>query len=97
MTSLTYPLTITEADLDAAMARRGQPNYLTCEHCLFAHALRRQEGEIVRIGYRFKIDGTQFSTFGHDPARQMIRRYDLHDYDEVRAQLPITFYLPSES
>ncbi len=92
----TYSLTITEADLDAAIARRKQPGYQQSCHCLLAQAVARQEGHPVSVAYSFKPDDNKphFTLFAIHEATELIDAFDQHDYRAIRPKLPVTFVLP---
>lgn len=100
MTSLTYPLTITEADLDRAIAARraaydAGERLDVCASCLFAQAVTRQEGKPSNVALSVRIEETRFSL--PPPARRIMNLFDDEKDQAVRNRLPITFNLPSES
>ncbi len=90
----TYTLTITEADLDAAIAARGS-DCGRARYCLLAQAVTRQEGEVTRFGYGFRRGLTYYTAQG-TPARELISLFDggTPEGDTMlRARLPMTVKL----
>ncbi len=94
----TYTLTITEADLDAAIAARASRSsgcFERCYQCILAQAVARQEGQSLSFGYGFRR-GLTYYTAQRTPARDLISLFDADEPEQdaiLRAKLPMTVEL----
>lgn len=86
----TYTLTVTKADLDAAIAARKEQSYDCCRSCLIAQAHHRQGG-FSSVGHHLQHEGFLYRVTGR--ARQAMTAFDEGSYAEARAMLPFTVTL----
>ncbi len=84
----TFTLTVTEADLDAAIARREQEGYRTCQHCIVAQTMGRM-GERQWAALSIDHEGRWYY-FTDTPLDRLVNAFDSREYGKVRAMLPLT-------
>ncbi len=90
----TYTLTVTEADLDAAIARREGQDYTLAHDCVIAQALQRQ-GDTDWVAHSFYIGDGVFRLDG--PLTAIANAFDDREFDKARSLLPYSTTLTSAS
>lgn len=91
--------TITEKHLDTAIALRETPGYLISRRCVAALLCRELYGEIFQScawGVIITTTGAEIRVIDVG-FNSLITKFDLFQYDSIRAMLPLEVWLPELS